>query len=143
MKLILRQFVILICVIMTSFSVSGQSEFKQEIRGQIVDVDTQAPLPGANIVVKGSDPLIGTTTDLDGYFLLKAVPVGRITLEVSYVGYHTKTYENLFVSVAKELMLEVALKQQSISVEEVEISAGADKKEPVNKLASVSAANSL
>jgi hypothetical protein len=76
---------------------------------------------------------------VDGYFLLKGVPVGRITLEVSYVGYHTKTYDNLFVSAAKELMLEVALKQQSISVEEVEISAGADKKEPVNKLASVSA----
>lgn len=45
------------------------------------------PLPGVNIVIKGTSR--GTITDLDGYYSLEA-PVGA-TLVVSFVGY--KTYE--------------------------------------------------
>jgi len=35
------------------------------VQGQVLDAETDDPLPGVNVVVKGT--MIGTTTDLDGY----------------------------------------------------------------------------
>jgi len=40
----------------------------------------QFPLPGATIVILDSDPLIGITTDVDGYYRLENVKLGRYNL---------------------------------------------------------------
>lgn len=49
--------------------------------------DFEAPLPGANITVKGTT--IGTTTDFDGNFTIET-PQQNSSLMVSYLGYKTK-----------------------------------------------------
>jgi hypothetical protein len=46
------------------------NEYTQVIRGQVTDKQTNTPLPGATIVIMGSDPLIGTSSD-GGYFTYK------------------------------------------------------------------------
>ncbi|KKL14426.1 hypothetical protein LCGC14_2515770, partial [marine sediment metagenome] len=46
--------------------------------------DSQGPLPGASVVIKGSTT--GTQTDFDGNYVLDAVP-SDATLEISYIGY--------------------------------------------------------
>ncbi|HPQ58636.1 MAG TPA: hypothetical protein PK499_08145, partial [Flavobacteriales bacterium] len=38
----------------------------QVVKGTVKDADSGLPLPGVNIVLTGSDPFLGTTTDLDG-----------------------------------------------------------------------------
>ncbi|HTE31928.1 MAG TPA: SusC/RagA family TonB-linked outer membrane protein, partial [Chryseolinea sp.] len=53
------------------------------VSGRVVD-DTSEPLPGANVVVKGTT--IGTTTDSDGHYSL-SVPDNADVLVVSYIGY--------------------------------------------------------
>jgi len=53
--------------------------------GNLIDKETNEPLIGANVLVKGST--IGTITDFDGNFEL-AVPDNAV-LEFSYVGYKT------------------------------------------------------
>ena len=58
----------------------------QTIKGKVFDSESRVSLPGATVMVLGSDPQIGTTTNIDGYFKLKEVPVGRITLQISFVG---------------------------------------------------------
>ena len=58
----------------------------QRIRGQVTDKQTTATLPGVNILVENSDPLIGSPSDPDGYFVLENVPVGRVNPS-TYVGY--------------------------------------------------------
>jgi hypothetical protein len=55
------------------------------IYGTVTD-NTKLPLPGASIVIKGTD--IGRTTDFDGNFYIKVKP-GNI-LAVTYVGYEIK-----------------------------------------------------
>ncbi len=59
----------------------------QTITGQVVDEDDQSPLPGVNVLVKGTT--IGTVTDLDGNFSLSA-PDNATTLVVSQVGYRSQ-----------------------------------------------------
>ncbi len=56
--------------------------------GVVVDAEDQ-PLVGVNVVVKGSKPIVGTTTDLDGNFKL-SMPEGKFTLEFSFVGMKTQ-----------------------------------------------------
>lgn len=111
----------------------------QTVRGQVIDQVVQIPLPGANVILLGSDPVVGTTTDGDGYFVLTNVPVGRVDIEVRYMGYHTVTMKNLVVSSAKELVLKVSMEEQAIVGEEIVITADKEKINVLNEVATVSA----
>jgi TonB-linked SusC/RagA family outer membrane protein len=54
------------------------------VQGQVTDAETNQPLPGVNVVVKGK--MIGTTTNLEGFYTLE-VPSPNDTLVFSFVGY--------------------------------------------------------
>ena len=58
----------------------------QVIKGKVIDGTTKEPLPGVNILVKGTSQ--GTATDLDGNYEIKASQ-GAI-LEFSFIGYQTQ-----------------------------------------------------
>ncbi|HVN48189.1 MAG TPA: TonB-dependent receptor [Bacteroidota bacterium] len=55
------------------------------IRGKLLDKESKDPLPGANVVVKGTS--LGTSTDIDGAYVIYNVPAGAQTVIGSYVGY--------------------------------------------------------
>lgn len=55
-----------------------------EITGKITADDDKSPLPGANIVVKGT--MTGTTSDLDGNYKI-TVPNNEAILEFTFIGY--------------------------------------------------------
>jgi TonB-dependent starch-binding outer membrane protein SusC len=57
------------------------------IRGKVQD-NTGAPMPGANVLVKGSTN--GTQTSADGNFSLNVEGTGRVTLVISSTGYRTR-----------------------------------------------------
>ena len=56
--------------------------------GYVYSVSDDQPVIGATILVKGTS--IGTSTDLDGNFVLNNVPANASKLVVSYVGMHTQ-----------------------------------------------------
>lgn len=58
------------------------------VRGKIMDADMNAPLPGANVVEKGTTN--GTTTNFDGEFVL-TTQSNSGSLVISYVGFGSKT----------------------------------------------------
>ena len=57
------------------------------IQGVVVDELTGDPLPGANVLIKGT--LLGSVTDLKGEFLIVGAPEGEVTLVISFVGFKT------------------------------------------------------
>ena len=73
----------------------------QTIKGRVIDIENKIPLPGANIIVLNSDPLTGTVTDGEGYFRLDNIPVGRVSLKVTYLGYLPSELNNLNLSSGK------------------------------------------
>lgn len=111
----------------------------QTVRGTVVDSDTRQPLIGATVIVQGSDPIIGATTDLDGRFSLAAVPVGRIALQVRMLGYEEQTLANLLLNSAKELVLDVRLQESVTQLEEVVVSGKKGHGEVRNDMAVMSA----
>ncbi len=57
------------------------------ITGTVIDGETNEPLPGASVVVQGSQ--IGTSTDFDGKFTIE-ISTNTGTLAISYIGFVSK-----------------------------------------------------
>ena len=115
------------------------SVFAQAIRGQVVDKVTQVPLIGANILVEGVEPLLGTTSDADGWFSLQRVPLGRHTLRVSYIGFETLRIPEVLITSGKDLVLHIELNEQSFAYDEVVVTPEVEKDRPQNDMAFISA----
>lgn len=58
-----------------------------QLSGRILDSQTQEPLPFAHIFINNTT--IGTTSDVDGNFLLQNVPVGIHEVIYSFIGYQS------------------------------------------------------
>jgi len=108
----------------------------QTVRGSVYDNTTKKPLPFSTIVVLNTEPMIGTTADLEGNFSLENVPVGRRNFEVSMVGYEKYQINELMVTTGKEVVLDIGMEKKATELEEVVIKVNKD--EPLNTMASLS-----
>nr|HPH22153.1 carboxypeptidase-like regulatory domain-containing protein [Haliscomenobacter sp.] len=111
----------------------------QTVRGTILDEDSKMPLIGAQVIVLGSDPLLGTASDEQGNFRLDKVPIGRISLQVSYLGYKNAIIPNVVVNSGKETLLNLTMQESAIKMEEVVITEDKNKGEALNDMAMISA----
>ncbi len=114
----------------------------QTIRGPVTDEASGASIPGVSVILEGSEPLKGTTTDSDGSFRLTGVPVGRQSFRFSYVGYETKLVRNIMVSSAREVVLNITLRESVTEMEALVVEPDKVKSQPINPMA-VSSARQL
>ena len=128
--------IILITLIL--INLAWAQPLSQTLKGTVVDHDTQAPLIGANVVIRGTDPVRGATTDIDGYFRLENIALGRYNINISYMGYDPSIISELEVGSGKEVVINIGLKGSSVALDEVVIKANQDKKEALNSMAMVS-----
>ncbi|MCE7056953.1 TonB-dependent receptor [Algoriphagus sp. AGSA1] len=126
-------FLLIFC---TAHSVQAQ-QLKQTIRGTVVDHITKAPLPGATVVVLGSDPLIGTTTDKSGDFRLVDLPVGSYTLKVSFIGFKDVLLPNVKLNSGKEVVLTLFVEEDITQIDEFIVTAD-EKDRTINDMIQVS-----
>ncbi|WP_299884937.1 SusC/RagA family TonB-linked outer membrane protein [uncultured Lacinutrix sp.] len=106
----------------------------QEIKGMVTDETTNTPLPGANIIEKGTNN--GTTSDFDGNFSIN-VSGFPVTLEISSLGY--ETIERVL---NQPETVNAALKESSTALDEVVVTGLASstkRSNSANAVASVSA----
>ena len=59
-----------------------------KLRGIVTDKATGDPLPGANVMIEGTS--MGAAADLNGEFIILAVPPGLYTVRSEYIGYQKK-----------------------------------------------------
>ncbi|MEZ4827219.1 MAG: TonB-dependent receptor [Bacteroidia bacterium] len=112
---------------------------QQTIRGTVTDQQTLAPLVNAKVILLDSQPVKGALTDENGVFRIDNVPVGRQSVQVTYVGYHPVLKANLIVNIAQELIVNVEMEEKVNTIAEVTITSQGDKEKPLNELATVSA----
>ncbi len=117
----------------------SQSQFTQTIRGTVIDLNTELPLPGAAVILLNSNPQIGTITNENGEFRLENVATGRQGIQVTFMGYNPAVLNSLTLTSGKELVLTLKLEEKVILTQEVVIKANARKDQAINEMATVSA----
>ena len=96
------------------------------IQGKVTDALTNEPIMFATVAVSGTT--LGTTTDLDGQYLLGDLPVGLYTIAVSYVGYEDQARYEIQVSSGRPVILDFQLEEQTTQLEEVVVKASPFKR---------------
>jgi hypothetical protein len=135
---ILKKLLITASVI-AFFAIQAFSQkLTQTVRGIIVDVDSKLPLIGATLVIPGSDPVIGTSTDINGIFRFENIPIGRIKLQLSYIGYEAKTISDIVVNSGKEVVLDLSMQESVIKMNEVVVKAYKKKGDAINDMSQLS-----
>ena len=111
----------------------------QTVKGKVVDNESQITLPGANVVMLGTNPLLGTITDTEGNFRIEGVPVGRYNVQISYLGYEPVIIPEVLVGSGKEVVINIGLKESVTQMGEVVIKANPKKDKPQNSMSTISA----
>jgi len=111
---------------------------RQTVRGTINDNDSKLPLIGATVIIIGTNPLIGTTTDVNGIFRFDNIPIGRIAVKTSYLGYDPKTISDIVVNSGKEVVLDLTMQESVTKMGEVVVKAFRKKGVAVNDMSQLS-----
>ena len=98
---------------------------------------TRMPLIGATVIVLGTAPVLGASTDIDGGYEVSNVPIGQ-NIVVQYIGYEPKTIKQIDVGSGKEVVLNVELIESTTELNEVVVNADKDPTRPNNEMAVVS-----
>ena len=69
------------------------------------------------MIIKSLPEPVGASTDIEGNFKLKNIPVGRHDIEVSYIGYEPMALGSVMLTSGKELVLNIELIESAISLE--------------------------
>lgn len=132
-----KSFITALLLGVMSLSALSQ-QLTQTVRGTIKDVDSHLPIIGANVIIAGTNPILGTATDVDGQFRLENIPIGRITLHVSYLGYEQQVIPNIEVNSGKEVVLDLKIQESIVKMEEVVVKAQQEQGKALNDMAAIS-----
>ncbi|MDR1699203.1 MAG: carboxypeptidase-like regulatory domain-containing protein [Prevotellaceae bacterium] len=105
------------------------------IRGVVTDVASGQPLPFVTVVALNTNPLIGTTTDENGQFRLNNLPVGRYDIQSSFMGYEPVVFKEIMVTSSKEVVLDMAMRENVQQLADVVIRTKINKENALNLMA--------
>jgi hypothetical protein len=110
---------------------------QQTVKGKVVDLESQFPLPGVNVQFINGDFSSGVATDINGNFKIENVPLGRKQLRFTFIGY-TPHSQTIVVNSGKEVVINVSIEESTEMLEAFEISSN-EKREVNNEMAIISA----
>jgi hypothetical protein len=110
----------------------------QTIRGTILDKDSKSPIAFVNVVLDNSAASVGASSDSNGVFVLRNVPIGRQTLKISFIGYKPQIISDIQLNVAKEIILNIELEEDATALSTVVVTAGNQKNQTVNDMVGIS-----
>lgn len=135
----MKKILVLLSLLLIILNSTQAQKLTQTIKGKVIDKQTLAPLPGANILLENTEPLIGIITDDDGSFIIKDVPVGRYNIIVRFMGYNPKTLPDILVGTGKEVVLDIQLNEAIEKLDEIIVSGKSIRNETINTMSMISA----
>ena len=106
-KLLLLIFILIISTI--SFS-----QQTGNLAGTVTDASTGEPLPGVNVMIKGT--YYGAATDIKGAFKINDISAGKYNVDVSLIGYKTYQFTGIEISANKTMQLDVKLEETVLTL---------------------------
>jgi len=90
-----------------------------KIAGRVTDAVNREGLIGVNVVIDGTTQ--GTTTDLDGNYVIVNVRPGEYSLKFSYIGFSTQIISDLQVITGQTTRYDLQMREEVIEGEEIVI----------------------
>lgn len=116
-----------------------KKELSQTVRGKIRDKESGVPLVGVSVRIVSLEPEKGTVSNVDGYFRINNVPIGRHEIVISYLGFENIVIPQLLIGSSKEIVLNIDMVESFTSLGVVTVSGNVDRQAPLNEMAMVSA----
>ncbi|NPA46884.1 MAG: TonB-dependent receptor [Chlorobi bacterium] len=127
-----HKFFLFMLLSLTSYFLHAQTI---DVEGRIMDAETGEAIAGANIYLK-DNPAKGTSSDINGHFVLKNIPVNAVVV-ISSLGYETQTYK------ASQMPKVIKMKVKADQLEQVVLTASGSpqkRKEVPVSISQISAA---
>jgi TonB-dependent receptor len=118
MQLFTKIFILPVLIFLSFNTIFSQGK----IKGLITDSTSHTPLSFANAFITGTS--LGSSSDIEGDYIITGVPVGKHTVRVSYIGYKSKEFE-VEVFENKTTLLDAQLAPEVLEGEEVVITSQA------------------
>ena len=112
-QIMIRKFLLFVFIAFSGVVMVAQTT----VNGTVKDAKTGETLPGANIKIENK--AVGTTTDFDGIFILKATENPPFTVEISVLGYKMEKVE----VTENNQTFDIALTENETSLDEIVVSA--------------------
>ncbi|WP_291789224.1 TonB-dependent receptor [Cecembia sp.] len=117
-----------ILIIIFYLGLSNIANAQFSISGKVVNENKES-LPGANIYIPSLE--LGAVSDQEGSFILKDLPSGKLSLEVSFIGYQK---QRVSLDLRGDTMIDIILIETPLLTEEVTVRAiRADKLAPITQ----------
>jgi len=116
----MRNIILLItCGLLISTKILSQNY--GEIKGYVVEANTQLPLPLANVIILETN--IGASTDLEGKFTIKNVPPNIYRIKASIIGYKSVIKTDIIVKPNTTTQVNFELLPETIELENIIVQA--------------------
>ncbi len=109
-------------IVRETYSLSGSA-----LKGKVIDQSNREPIPFANIVLmQDGRQMSGSTTDMDGNYLIKPVQPGYYTIRCNYIGYIPFEIKNVQINKDKIAYVDLTLNENMQTLQEVSVVAYKD-----------------
>lgn len=122
MSILLLAAVITAHGIHTMLYANGNDMFSQDatITGVVTDASNGEPLPGANIILEGTNR--GASADADGRYEITGIEPGSYTLLARFIGYRDFS-RDITVGAGEQLDLDVELQSEAVGLDDIVVTA--------------------
>lgn len=131
------QMKIVFGIALSFLSLLLQAQYTQQLRGTVVDIVLQKPLAGATVSIKLLNRSVSTNEE--GVFRFRDLPVGTYQLTISFTGFKEGVLDNIVINAGKETVLTIPLEALIHVEDEVILKASSKRNKPLNDMSAVSA----
>lgn len=110
----------LVFILMAGSATMGQSS--GTLKGKVTDKVTKETIPFASIVLENKGTQVGgTTSDIDGNYVIKPIPPGTYDLKATFVGYKNVIVQNISIRSDKTEFYDFSLEPTTTQLQTVEV----------------------
>ena len=91
------------------------SQQKASLSGKITDAKTGEPLPGVNVVIKGT--YYGAASDINGNYNIKELNPGIYNIEISLIGYKLVQYTGVKFNPGEKKILNIKMEETVLTLD--------------------------
>jgi hypothetical protein len=121
-----RYFVSILGIILTGLTAASAQT--GVLTGAVIDRISNEPVPSANVLLVGTS--LGASSDIDGKFTVRAVPVGTYEIRATLVGYEPVIIADVVISTGRPADVQIKMDQEAIGLGEVEVMASYFRRTP-------------